>query len=127
MRMQDYVEITDGICLFRPCGECSLVDAVELITSAIAYCRGRSVGHLLVDATGLVGVAVPSLVDRFLMVEEWAHEAKGMVFVALVARAEYIHPKKFGAVVAADFGLVANVYTSETDALKWLSSGAGST
>ena len=61
------------------------------------------------------------------MVEEWAHEAKGMVFVALVARAEYIHPKKFGAVVAADFGLVANVYTSETDALKWLSSGAGST
>lgn len=127
MRMQDYVEVTEGICRFRPRGECSLVDAVELIASAIAYCRDRSVDHLLVDATGLVGVPIPSLVDRFLMVEEWAHEAKGVVVVALVARTEYIHPKKFGVMVAADFGLVMDVYTSETDALKWLSSGAGST
>ena len=41
MQMQEYVEVRDGICYFRPQGECSLIDAVELITGAIAYCRER--------------------------------------------------------------------------------------
>jgi len=123
MRMLDHLEVGEGICQFRPCGECSLVEAVDLITSAIAYCRDQSIDKLLVDVTGLVGVATPSLVDRFLMVEEWAREGKGVVVVAMVARAEYIHPKKFGVKVAADFGLVLDVYTSETDAFRWLSSG----
>ena len=123
MHMLDHMEVGEGICQFRPCGECSLVDAVDLITSAIAYCRDQSIDKLLVDVTGLVGVAIPSLVDRFLMVEEWAREGKGVVVVAMVARAEYIHPKKFGVKVAADFGLVLDVYTSETDAFRWLSSG----
>ena len=110
----------EGICQFRPRGECSLVEAVELINRAIAYCRDQRVAKLLVNGTGLVGVSVPSLVDRFLMVEEWAQKAKGMVVVVLVIQAEYIHPEKFGVKVAADFGLMADVYTSETDALKWL-------
>jgi len=123
MHMLDHLEVGEGICQFRPCGECSLVDAVDLIRGAIAYCRDQSIDKLLVDVTGLVGVAIPSLVDRFLMVEEWAREGKGVVVVAMVARAEYIHPKKFGVKVATDFGLVLDVYTSETDAFRWLSSG----
>jgi len=123
MHMLDHLEVGEGICQFRPCGECSLVDAVDLITGAIAYCRDQSIDKVLVDVTGLAGVAIPSLVDRFLMVEEWAREGKGVVVVAMVARAEYIHPKKFGVKVAADFGLVLDVYTSETDAIRCLSSG----
>ena len=123
MHMLDHLEVGEGICQFRPCGECSLVDAVDLIRGAIAYCRDQSIDKLLVDVTGLVGVAIPSLVDRFLMVEEWAREGKGVVVMAMVARAEYIHPKKFGVKVATDFGLVLDVYTSETDAFRWLSSG----
>jgi hypothetical protein len=79
------------------------------------------VSRLLVNATELVGVPVPTLVDRFLMAEQWAHEGRGVVMVALVVPAEYIHPKKFGVRVATDLGLVSDVYTSETDALKWLS------
>jgi hypothetical protein len=98
---------------------------VDRISSAIAYCRNQSVSKLLVDGTGLVGVPIPSLVDRFLMAEEWASVAKGMVVVALVVRSEYIHPTKFGVRVAADFGLVLDVHTTETEALKWLSSTAG--
>ena len=34
---------------------------------------------LLVDATGLVDLPVPSLADRFLMIEDWASEAAGTV------------------------------------------------
>ena len=125
--MPEHVEIVDGICEVRPRGEYSLVEAVEIVTRTIAYCRDRGIPKLLVDGTGLVGLPIPSLVDRFLMVEEWAQEAQSMVVVALVVPAEYIHPQKFGVRVAADFGLVADVYTSETDALRWLASGVYST
>jgi len=120
--LEQRLEVIDGVCQSRPRGECSLIEAVELINVAIAYCRERNIAKLLVNGTDLVGVPIPTLVDRFLMVEEWAQKAEGMVVVALVARAEYIHPQKFGIKVAADFGLTADVYTSEIHALAWLSS-----
>ncbi len=125
--MLEHLEVIEGICQFRPRGECSLVEAVELISRAIAYCRDQHVAKLLVNGTGLVGIPVPALVDRFLMVEEWAQKAKGMVVVVLVVHAEYIHPEKFGVKVAADFGMMSDIYTSETDALKWLLSVANPT
>ncbi len=114
------LEIVDGIACVRPRGHFSLVEAVALVSSAIAYCRDRSLTRLLVDGTAITGVAIPSLVDRFLMVEEWAHQSNGVVVVALVALPEYIHPEKFGVKVALDFGLVCDVYTSEDAAWTWL-------
>ena len=80
---------------------------------------------MFADVTGLVGVSVPSLVDRFLLIEDWAHEARGMVVVALVVHAEYIHPEKFGTRVARDLGLKMDIFSSEAEALEWLSSEAG--
>ena len=114
------LKIAAGLATFRPRGEYSLVEAVALISSAIACGRDRGVSRLLIDARGLTGVQIPSLVDRFLMVEEWAHHAGGLVIVALVALPEYIHPEKFGVKVAKDFGLVCNVHTSGEAASKWL-------
>ena len=121
MRLPEHLEVAEGICRFHPQGECSLVEAVDLIGSAIGYCRDRRIAKLLVNGTGLVGMPVPSLIDRFLMVEEWAQKASGFVVVVLVVDAKYIHPEKFGVRVAADFGLMCDVYDSEPDALKWLS------
>jgi hypothetical protein len=114
------LEVAGGIATYRPRGDYSLVEAVALISSAIAYCRDRGVSRLLIDARRLTGVEIPSLVDRFLMVEEWAHHASGFVTVALVALPEYIHPERFGVKVAMDFGLVCDVHTSEEAASKWL-------
>src|SRR5271169_6497544 len=120
MRLQKHVEVREGICQLRLSGECSLIEAVELITDEIAYCRDRGVNKLLIETTGLTGVPILSLVDRFLIAEEWAQEAEGMVVVVLVVQPDYIHPEKFGVRVAADFGLTLDVYTSETEAMKWL-------
>ncbi len=119
------MDIVEGTCRVRPRGECSLVEAVELIKEAIAYCRTHYVTRLLFNATGLTGVPVPSLVDRFLMIEDWAHTAKSMVVVALVVDAQYIHPRKFGVALGADLGLTCDVHTSEADALAWLSNPRG--
>ena len=113
-------EIANGVCKYRPRGKHSLVEAVDLVTRAISYCRSQHLERLLVDVTGLVEIPIPTLVDRFLMVEDWAQEAQGTVIVAMVAPSEYIHPRKFGVKVAAHFGLICDVYTSEEAASKWL-------
>ena len=120
MSLQEHVEVMEGIRRIRLSGECSLVEAVDHISRAIAYWRDQRADKLLIDAIGVEGVPIPSLVDRFLMVEEWAQKAKGMVVVVLVVRAEYIHPEKFGVKVAAEFGLTADIYTSQAEAMKWL-------
>ena len=101
-------------------GRFSLVEAVGLVSRAISNCRKQSVNNLLIDVTGLVDLPIPTLVDRFLMVEDWAQEAKGTVTVVLVAPPEYIHPRKFGVKVALHFGLICDVYTSGEAASKWL-------
>jgi hypothetical protein len=118
--------MANGVCRAHPHGACSLVEAVDLVQQAIDHCRRRRVARLLFDGRDLMGVPVPTLVDRFLMVEEWARVAQGMVIVALVVHGEYIHPQKFGVVVAADFGLTCDVYTSEEEALRWLAAAGGS-
>jgi len=120
MKMRDYLEVKNGIGEFRPHGETSLVEAVGLITQAIAYCRVERIEKLLVVTKGLVGVSIPTLVDRFLMVEDWAREAKGTLVAAMVANPQYIHPQKFGVQVAAEFGFVVDVFTSESEARQWL-------
>jgi hypothetical protein len=99
------------------------VDAVDLISRAIAHCRDRGVSRLLIDGSGFEDLPIPSLVDRFLMVEDWAQAAQGTVVVALVAQPKYIHPRKFGVKVAASFGLICDVYASEPAAMKWLLEG----
>jgi hypothetical protein len=121
MNMADYLEVKAGIGELRPRGESSLVEAVDLIAEAIACCRDRRINKLLIVTTGLAGISIPTLIDRFLMVEEWARESNGIVVAALVASPEYIHPQKFGVRVAEHLGLVADVFTSESDALRWLS------
>ena len=114
------LEVRDGLATYRPRGKHSLVDAVDLVSRAIAHCRLHGVKMLLVDATGFIDLPIPSLVDRFLMVEDWAQEAEGTVVVAMVARSEYIHPRKFGVKVALQFGLICDVYVSEEAATAWL-------
>lgn len=120
MHIRQSVEVSEGICRFRPVGECNLLEATDLVSKALAYCRDRSIPKLFVDGTGLVGLPIPSLVDRFLMVEDWAREAQGVIAMVLVVQPQYIHPDKFGVKVAADLGFSAEVFPVESDALSWL-------
>lgn len=120
MQVPVQLEVSHGLCTYRPRGKHSLAEAVALVSSAISYCRERGVTRLLVDVTGLTDLPIPTLVDRFLMVEEWAQRANGTLVVAMVAPPEYIHPQKFGVKVALHFGLICDVYTSMEDAATWL-------
>jgi hypothetical protein len=115
-----HLEITATHCRVRLPDTVSLVEAAELVARAIAYCRDRQFPKLLVDASGLTKLAPPTLVDRFLMVEDWAQEAQGVVIVAVVAPQKLIDPDRFGVKVAAHSGMRADIFASEREAVAWL-------
>ncbi|MFO1303568.1 MAG: hypothetical protein U1F54_07535 [Burkholderiales bacterium] len=124
-----FLEVRDGVAILHPRGKFSLVEATELVSRAIETCRERRIAQLLVDSTDIVDLPIPSLIDRFLMAEDWANAAHGQVHMSLVARPEYVHPQKFGVFVARKLGLTCNVHTSLEDARAWLAevreAGAG--
>jgi hypothetical protein len=106
--------------LYRPVGCVSFDEAVARVRTAIATaCSNRAV-DLLVDTTALTGFPSPNTFQRFLAAVDWAEEAVGRLRLVMVARAEMIDPTKFGVTVAANRGLVSNIFTTETEARAWL-------
>jgi len=115
-----YLELADGYGHYRPRGEVSLTEGVELVTHAIIFCRDARIVRLLADLTVLTGYAKPTLHDRYWMAQDWAAAARGALVVSFVARDEDIHPGKFGVTAANDAGLKCDVFTSNAEALQWL-------
>jgi hypothetical protein len=120
MHIAGDLEVTNGYCRLHIHAGVPLVEMVETVTHVITVSRDKNISKLLVDVTHLAGVVALTLVDRFLMVEEWAHKANGLVAVAIVAKPEHINPERFGAKLAADLGLRGDIFTSEHEALAWL-------
>jgi hypothetical protein len=110
--------------LYRPVGVVSFKKAVALVRAAIAAARRNQARDLLVDVTGLTGFPSPDSLQRFTAAVEWATEAHGSVRLAMVARAEMIDPSRFGVTVAANRGLVSNIFATEVEARAWLNAGA---
>ena len=114
-----------GRAVYRPVGSVSFDEVVALVRAAIAAARSNQVTDLLVDTTALTGFPSPDTFQRFLAVVEWAEEARGSVCLAMVARPEMIDPQKFGLTVAANRGLVSNIFTTEGEARAWLDAKPG--
>ena len=120
MSKPEHFEILKERAIFRPTGQVSIEQAMELVTGAIAFARSLHIRKLFVDISNVTGFESPDVVSRYFYIHEWARAAGGLVRVALVARPEMIDPQKFGITVAANIGFIAEVFTSEEDALKWL-------
>ena len=88
MRVEKELSVADGVYTFCPLGKATLVEGVELVSDAITYCRVRNITKLLVDLRDLFGYPVPSLADRYWMVQDWAEAAQGALIVAVVALPE---------------------------------------
>jgi len=104
---------------YRPEGEMSAGQTVDMITAVLALARTRKMQEMLISLTRLSGFDVPGPAFRRWAVRRWAGAAEG-VHVAVVARAEHICPQKTGLLVAAEEGLRAEVCQTEAAALAWL-------
>jgi len=117
--LQGFV-IEDGRGLYRPVASVSFDGVVNLVRAAIATARKNELRELLVDTTTLTGFSSPDKFHRFLAAVAWADESKGDVHLAMVAKAEMIHPQKYAVTIAADLGLASNIFTTEVKARAWL-------
>lgn len=120
MDQPNKLEQIDGIGIFRPVGTYRFQQAVALISKAIIEAGEQGIRKLLIVADGLTGFPPPSISERHWMVREWVSASGGALTVAVVAQAAFIDPEKFGIVAAANFGITADVFTSEADAMHWL-------
>jgi hypothetical protein len=120
MNKAENFQVQAGLAVFRPSGEVTLGQGIELVTGAINEARQLGIRKMLVVTNGLTGFASPSVGTRYFFVHEWAKAAQGQVSVALVARPEMIDPQKFGVSVANSAGLTTDVFTSEDEAMAWL-------
>lgn len=120
MQLPDHLTVEERYARFSLPGPVSLGEAVALISGAIEFCREHNVSRLLLDITQLIGVRVPTVVDRFWYVREWAEKARGMVIVAVAAPPELIDARKFGVTAAHNLGLRLEVFTTAAPALDWL-------
>ena len=75
---------------------------------------------MMVVITETAGYGVPSLSMRLSMMRQWADAAGGAIRLVVVCRPEFIDPHKFGVTMAANFGMVANVFETEDEAVDWL-------
>ena len=120
MNMLEHFQLKPDYGYYCPVKTVSLQEAIDLVSSAIAFCADQQIRKLLVNAAGLTGFEPPAVSDRFFLASQFARAAKGRVSVALVVRPELIHPEKFGVVVARNRGLMADVFASEAEAETWL-------
>jgi hypothetical protein len=118
----EHFEIVGDHAEYRPTGQVTLLQCVKLVASAIACAREQQQPNLLVIMLGLTGFRPPDIATRYFFIKEWARAAGGVVRVAMVVRREMIDPQKFGVIVAANSGLIAEVFESEKEALSWLKS-----
>jgi len=116
----EFFTLRDDYALYRPHGEFDLDQTVDLIDNAVLYCRQNKITGLLVDVTGVIGLPLPSLSDRFWLITKWAETAKEKVILCLIVSPEMIAPDKIGVTIAANRGLRSDVFTTETDAVTWL-------
>ncbi|MGH8105162.1 MAG: hypothetical protein ACREO1_13625 [Arenimonas sp.] len=114
------LEQIDGIVIFRPVGNMRFQQTVALISEAMVTARELGFKKVLIVCEELTGFQPPSLSERHWMIREWVAASEGSLKMALVAPAAFIDPEKFGVVAAANFGMTAEVFTSESEAMDWL-------
>ena len=117
-----YFKIMGDHAEYRPTGDVSLSQAVQLVASALVFAREQHIGKLLVVTSGLTGFGPPLIADRYFFIKGWAEASGHIVRAALVARPEMIDYQKFGVTVAANNGFIADIFASEDEALAWLQS-----
>jgi len=113
-------DFIDDIAVLRIVGEFTLPIGVELVRTGIAQAREQHISRLMVVITETTGYDVPSLSMRLSMMRQWADAAGGTIRLVVVCRPEFIDPHKFGVTMAANFGMVANVFETEDEAMDWL-------
>jgi hypothetical protein len=102
----------------EPCHD--QVAVVHAVAAAIAAARDGGTRKLLVDLRATDGMVPPTLAQRDTLVTIWARAAAGEVVVAVVAPRSLLDPERFGEMIAAAAGMLAEGFEDMEAARAWL-------
>ena len=125
MKVMDHFEQVGTRGFYRPVGQVSFEQAVDMIADGIRAARELGLADMLANTTGLTGFTPPSVFARHSMALKWAQSAGASMRVALVARPELIDPQRIGVLMYQNRGGNGDVFTNETEALAWLDARLG--
>ena len=120
MKAPEYFEVLEGYGCYRLTGGGPFPAAARKIIDAIAFAREQGIGHLLIDTRGWDCQRSPTTLERYEFANAWAANAANGMKLVMVARTEMMDAEKFEIKVAANRGLVGNIFDSEQEALAWL-------
>jgi hypothetical protein len=110
---------------YRPSGHIEAGYLVDLITFVLLEAVEQSLSQAVISIVRVNGFESPGPSFRRWAVGRWAEAVAGRISVAVVAKEQHICPEKTGLLVAAEEGLSAAIFTTETEALSWLNSIQG--
>jgi hypothetical protein len=125
MKVTEHFEQVGSRGFYRPVGQVSFEQAVEILAEGICTARDLGLADLIANSTGLTGFTPPSVFARHAMAVKWAQSAGPSMRVALIARPELIDPQKIGALMFQNRGGNGDVFANEADALAWLDARLG--
>jgi hypothetical protein len=103
-------------------GSYSFEEMQRVYVEAFALAERAGRDALVVDLRTLTG-PVPTMSDRYehgVLVADLQARHKPRIRLAVLGHEPYVHPQRFGEIVAANRGAIARVFTDEAEALKWL-------
>ena len=124
MQTLEHFEHVGSRGIYRPIGVVTFEQAVDLLILAMQHARSLGLTELIMNGQGLAGFSSPSTFARYSMAVRGAESGGGVLRLAIVVHAELIDPQKIGVVMAQNRGLDTDVFSSESDAIKWLDSRA---
>jgi hypothetical protein len=116
----DSFTVEENFAAFRPQGDYTFEQMVEMVDNVLAYCRENDVRRLLVNIREVTGFPPPTTMQRFLFATKWSATAGPYVRMSMVCHREFIDSEKIGVTMALNRGLRCEVFTEEPEALTWL-------
>jgi hypothetical protein len=116
----EFFEQFDGRALYRPSGKVTFEEGIERIAAAMKNAIAAGCSEIVVNTSGLTGFPPPSTFERYEMAVKWANIAGGALCIGFAARPEMIDAEKIGMLMAQNRGVMADVFPTEAEALRWL-------
>jgi len=108
---------------FRPHGEITFEQGIELLVQAIRHARALGLADMVLNTLGLTGFQHPGVFDRYALTTQCAQSAGAALRLVFVARLELIDFQKIGVLIAQNRGATIDIFATETEALAWLDAG----
>lgn len=120
MASLDHFEQIGTRGFYRPTGNATFEQAVDLVVKAMVMARDNGCLDLLVNVYGLTAIQPPTVFARYDLAVKLARSAGSKLRVAMVSPPVLIDHEKIGVLMAQNRGVIGDVFMNEAEAIAWL-------